>query len=365
MRPVRAASGILPPLLKHRCPVVPSSASRLLEGRQQLIQPHELRPAGTIDQLTGKPVRATCDSLGAELPHVDLGDSFSAADIETLKQACDDAGGILVFTNQRPSMSIHEHVRFAQRVADSDGTVIEPHSVATGHPDAPEVLEIVREAGARVVFGENWHSDNSFLGHTGSYSILRGALVPRLGVNDTLFSSTELAYAALTPSMQRLVIDLNAYHSAHRAYGKGHPGNSLAAMRGTSTMKVRTDAPVMETDVLQPVVTMHPRTGRLGLFVSPTFTTHIDGMSPEESATLLRHLYEHIARPEFCTRVSWQPNQVVMWDNRSLSHKGLADDVGEARIVQRVSIRGSSPVNHRGEAFSLTHRRAAASAGLF
>ena len=75
-------------------------------------------------------------------------------------------------------------------------------------------------------------------------------------------------------------------------------------------MSLRDDAPILESDVLQPVVTKHPRTGRLGIFVSPTFTTHIDGMQPEESASILRFLYAWIARPEFCTRVSWRPNQV-------------------------------------------------------
>ena len=55
----------------------------------------------------------------------------------------------------------------------------------------------VREADAKVVFGENWHSDNSFHTETCSYSILRGAVVPRLGVNDTLFSSVEAAFEAL------------------------------------------------------------------------------------------------------------------------------------------------------------------------
>lgn len=319
--------------------------------------------------LTGKEVSATFAGLGRELPNVDLTQEFSAEDIETIKQASDDAGGILVFTNQKPSMTMADHVRFGQQMADSDNTVIEPHAVAKGHKDAPEVLEIVREATADVVFGENWHSDNSFMAQTCSYSILRGYVVPRLGVNDTLFSSSEAAFDALSPTMQRLLLDLKAYHSANKAYGFGHPGNSRAAMEktagGANAMSWKTDAPILESDVLQPVVTVHPRTGRRGLFVSPTFTTHIDGMNPVESQSLLRFIYEWCARPEFCTRVSWVPNQVVMWDNRSLGHKGIADEVSERRIVQRVSIRGSSPMNHRGEQFSLTHKVTAAEAGLF
>jgi taurine dioxygenase len=313
-----------------------------------------------MDMLTKQPVRATCDALGVELPNVDLSKELTREEIEVLKQASDDAWGIVVFTNQKPEMSISDHIRFARAVADHDNTELEPHAVAApAYPEAPELLEIVREADAHVVFGENWHSDNSFHTQTCSYSILRGAVVPRLGVNDTLFASTEAAFEALSPTMQSLLLDLKAFHSANRAYGSGHPNNSRAAMErtkgGASAMSFRQDAPILETDVLQPVVTRHPRTGRLGIFVSPTFTTHIDGMRPEESAALLRFLYHWIARPEFCTRVSWRPNQVVMWDNRSLSHKGIADDVSERRVVHRVSVRGTAPINHRGETFSRTH----------
>mmetsp|Transcript_108361 Transcript_108361/g.258588 ORF Transcript_108361/g.258588 Transcript_108361/m.258588 type:complete len:410 (+) Transcript_108361:168-1397(+) len=341
------------------------NSSRLLEGRKPLMQPRDLRPAGTIDMLTGLEVQTTNDKLGWELPNVDLRQDFSSDDIETLMQACDDAGGILVFSNQSPDMSIHDHVRFAKKLAEVNGTCCEPHHVSKGHPDAPEVLEIVREATAQVVFGENWHSDISFAAQTASYSILRGTMVPRLGVNDTLFSSAEDAYDALSPTMQNLLLDLNAYHSANRAYGAGHPGNSRAAMEGTTTMQMREDTPQLELDVLQPIVSVHPRTGRRALFASPTFTTHIDGMKPAESRAILDFVYKWIARPEFCTRVSWLPNQVTMWDNRSLSHKGVADDCSEKRVVQRVTIRGSSPLNHRGQQLSLTNQIKAAGAGLF
>lgn len=341
------------------------SSSRVLEGRRPIIQPWDQRPKGLVDQLTGRPVEATCTTLGVELPNVDLTQRLTMEEIEAIKQASDDAGGIVVMPFQKESMSIHDHVRFGYDMAESDNTGIEPHAVAEPHPEAPEVLEIVREANAKVVFGENWHSDNSFMGETCSYSILRGVVQPRLGVNDTLFSSVEDAYDALSPTMQNLILDLNAYHSANKAYGVGHPGNSRAAMEGTSTMMWKENAPILENDVLQPVVTVHPRTGRKGIFVSPTFTTHIDGMRPDESAAILRFLCNHLARPEFCTRVSWQPNQVIMWDNRSLSHKGMADELTQKRVVHRVSIRGSSPMNHRGVSYSLTHKSKAAQASLF
>ena len=75
-------------------------------------------------------------------------------------------------------------------------------------------------------------------------------------------------------------------------------------------MQWKDDAPILENDVLHPLVVVHPRTGRRGLYTSPTFTTRIDGMSDEESAAILRFCNHWQSRREFCTRVSWMPNQV-------------------------------------------------------
>ena len=47
---------------------------------------------------------------------------------------------------------------------------------------------------------------------------------------------------------------------------------------------------------------------------------------------------------------------MTMWDNRMLSHKGIADETLEKRVVQRVTVRGASPMNHAGEQFSETHK---------
>merc|ERR1719326_2718149 len=153
--------------------------------------------------------------------------------------------------------------------------------------------------------------------------------MPRRGSNDTMFASTEAAYAALSPLMQQRLQGLTAVHSAGKAYNAGSTTNSFAAMQATNTMRLNDDAPILKTDVVQPVVVAHPRTGRPALFVSPTFTKRIPGMHPEESEALLRFLYAWIARPEFITRVSWEAHQVTMWDNRCLSHKGIADQVDE------------------------------------
>ena len=156
---LRASTSVV---LKATQKKVPGSL--LLAGARPLLQPDDLRPKGIIDMLTGKEVVAENLNLGVELPNVDLrkASTFTVEDFEALKSISDAAGGIVVFSNQDPSLTVHDHVRFVQMLAESDNTCIEPHAVSLGHPDAPEMLEIIREADAGVVFGENWHSDHSF-----------------------------------------------------------------------------------------------------------------------------------------------------------------------------------------------------------
>ena len=238
----------------------------LLAGCQRLAQPHHLRPK-VIDQLTGEHVEATNDALGAELPNVDLTMDFTMDDIAAIHKASDDAGGILVFSNQRPEMTVQQHVQFARKMQAycdglGHGAGIELSVAKPAYPEAPEILEIVREPTAHVTFGENWHSDHSFHEYTCSFSILRGVVTPRYGVNDTLFSSVADAFDALTPTMQNLLMDLKVYHSANRAYGIGHDGNSLAAMKRTNTMQLRDDLEITAYDVLHPMVVVHPTCGR-------------------------------------------------------------------------------------------------------
>ena len=48
-------------------------------------------------------------------------------------------------------------------------------------------------------------------------------------------------------------------------------------------------------------------------------------MKAEESRAILSFVYKWIARPEFCTRVSWQPNQVRAQGSRTHAHMSGGD----------------------------------------
>ena len=95
---------------------------------------------------------------------------------------------------------------------------------------------------------------------------------------------------------------------------------------------------------LHPIVRQHPESGRSALYVNPSFTTRIDGLSRAESRALLQMLYAHQQRPEFQVRFNWSPNAIALWDNRCTQHFALWDYWPEERKGHRVTIAGQKPI---------------------
>jgi len=95
--------------------------------------------------------------------------------------------------------------------------------------------------------------------------------------------------------------------------------------------------------VEHPVVRSHPESGRPGLFVNPTFTTHIVGLRKEESRAVLALLYERATAQEHLVRWHWSTGDIAFWDNRSTLHYPVRDFGDHHRLMHRVTIRGDRP----------------------
>ena len=85
-----------------------------------------------------------------------------------------------------------------------------------------------------------------------------------------------------------------------------------------------------------PMVRTHPGSGRKVLRVDNK-VTEISGMSVPEGRALAHELLEHIGQRERVYSHAWTPNDVVMWDNRSVLHRGRRFDLAERREMRRVS----------------------------
>ena len=85
-----------------------------------------------------------------------------------------------------------------------------------------------------------------------------------------------------------------------------------------------------------PMVRTHPGSRRKLLWVDNK-VTEISGMSVPEGRALAHELLEHIGQREHVYSHAWRPGDVVMWDNRSVLHRGRRFDLGERREMRRVS----------------------------
>ena len=211
--------------------------------------------------------------------------------------------------------------------------------------DHPDVIAVLKEADEVNVstFGSWWHADFSYLEEPPVYSILQALELPPRG-GDTLFADMCAAYDALSDGMKRLLEPMKVMHSGH-IYGTNlSTDGAKGRMRGVQVSTGHSEADIERA---HPLVRLHKPTGRKALFCSPTYTTRLENMTPEESSPILGYLYEHMARPEFTIRQRWHPGDLLMWDNRAVVHLAVNDYDGYRRLLHRTTVDSERPISAR------------------
>jgi alpha-ketoglutarate-dependent taurine dioxygenase len=85
---------------------------------------------------------------------------------------------------------------------------------------------------------------------------------------------------------------------------------------------------------------MHPESKRRALYVNDRVRSFV-GLTEAESKPLIRYLCDHSVSPRFVYRHRWSVGDLVMWDNRCLTHLAVGDyDPAEYRHMIRTSTIG-------------------------
>ncbi|KAJ7065255.1 hypothetical protein C8F01DRAFT_1124921 [Mycena amicta] len=185
---------------------------------------------------------------------------------------------------------------------------------SSGHPEGhPEIHLVYKDANSRFnldgITTTVWHSDFSFELQPPGLTTFFLLSQPKTG-GDTLYSSQVLNFRSLSPIMKDFLRTLKATHSG------------FDSLRSTKGGVLRRD-PV---ENVHPVVRRHPVTGQEALYVNKQFTRRIVGMKKEESDLILNFLYDHIAKSgDHQARIKWEPNSMVLWDNRVTAHSAISD----------------------------------------
>jgi alpha-ketoglutarate-dependent 2,4-dichlorophenoxyacetate dioxygenase len=171
-----------------------------------------------------------------------------------------------------------------------------------------------------AVSNYRWHTDKSYYAAPPLMTTLYGVEMPPQG-GDTEFANTAMGYAALPEATKRRIAGLRVVFR----WGAADEPGSLPAV----------DHPLVQT---------HPETGVEALYLG-NHASHILGLSGAEGANLLEALLAHTTRREFVYVHRWRRGDLVMWDNRCLLHRAVANfEMGkDRRILHRTVLRGTVP----------------------
>jgi len=275
-------------------------------------------------------LRRLSNALGAEVCEIDLTKPMTESTFGEIHRAFLDHG-ILLLRGQ--NISREQHIEFSRRFGELDDHKALPRD---RHPDYPELLLVTNRPNPDGTPSESrytgrlWHTDMSYTMHSALGSLLKCYELPEVG-GDTLFCNMTMAYDALSAGMKKLIADLHGIHmSGTRKINKQDAGEA----RRAEVMK-------LNPPIAQPVVRVHPETGRKALYLGEK-VKRFDGMTEAESKPLIDYLNKHATQPEFVYRHQWRRNDIVVWDNRCTMHQALGDfDETQLRHMERSTVLGT------------------------
>jgi taurine dioxygenase len=176
----------------------------------------------------------------------------------------------------------------------------------------------------------------SYLADPPKASVLYALEVPPLG-GDTSFCSMSAAWDELPAGLQRRIEGLRVKHDG--TYNSG----------GYTRQGVTpTDDPRTSPGTLHPLLSIHPETGRRGLYLGRRRNAYVEGLSLDDSNALLDEIWAQATRESLSWRHRWRAGDLVLWDNRCTMHRRDAFDPAARRVMHRTQIKS----DRRGAAVS-------------
>lgn len=258
--------------------------------------------------------------LGARIRGLDFDSELGPADIEKLRKALFEHQVVSI---ESRGINPDQHLKLASHFGVPEQHATSYHGRMEGYP---MMVVLDSDAGSRA---DTWHADETFLEEPPAINILHAIKVPEFG-GETAFISTAAAYDQLSPGMQHMLGGLNALHDLAMTL-------DWAWRRGRENTDLMADMLLKGKRSSRPVIMEHPETGRKWINVNSTYTRFIENIPAYESEALLAFIYRHLEQPEFCYRHRWQPNDVVLWDQRAIQHYGVNDFEGQ-RVIHRISV---------------------------
>ena len=265
----------------------------------------------------------------AEITGVDLSKSISEQVVSEIREAWLEHH-VLVFRNQR--LEAGDLERFTLYFGEfGEDPFFRP---IQGHKHIAAIRRTASET--TPLFAENWHTDWSFQAKPPIGTCLYSLKIPPVG-GDTLFSNQHEAYRNLPSSLRDQVQNLTAIHSASSAYSLDGVYSDKHSKNLGRSMDIVVSEDALATQN-HPLIRPHTETGKLAIYSTAGYIQGFVGLDPSESKPLLEALYAHQGSSQFVYVHKWEPEMLVLWDNRSVLHKATGGYHGYERLLYRTTI---------------------------
>ena len=275
-------------------------------------------------------------AMGAEILDVDIA-NITDDQFEQVKDALFRYK--MIYFRGQTNMTIEDQEALTLKFGDF-GTDAYTNGIE-GHPN---VQRLIKEASTVVdwIFGDGWHTDSPFLERPPAVSLLHSLDIPPYG-GDTWWSNAELAYDLLSDKMKEVISDLKVHMSAAWVLQNVSKAKPVMNDLSVGEIELTMDQQKMVKGNFHPLVRTHPVTGKKSLYCDCSYSMGIEGMTQAESKPLIDFLGWHVTREEFNCRLRWEPNMLVIWDNRLCLHKAFNDYDGYRREMIRTIVDGEIP----------------------
>jgi alpha-ketoglutarate-dependent 2,4-dichlorophenoxyacetate dioxygenase len=280
-----------------------------------------------------RPLQPFC----AEVSGVDLREPLAESGIAAIHAGM-NRHAVLIFHDQSltPEQQRTMTLQFGQ-LELGFGRVVARHrtegsAIRTGYEEVADMSNL--DAAGRLVArthskivgniaNQLWHSDSSFQKPAARYSMLYAVQLPSWG-GETEFCDLRAAYDGLDDRMRTELQGLEAEHFAlHSRILLGDDSYSE---------EVRSILP----PVTWPIVRTHAGSGRKLVYIG-AHARSVVGMTVAEGRMLLMDLLEHATQRQYVYQHTWQPGDLVIWDNRAVLHRGRRWDMNEPRELRRTT----------------------------
>ena len=281
-------------------------------------------------------VRPLKKNIGAEIRGVDLSRSLPDQTIKKIREVWINHV-VAVFPNQK--VNDEQHIKFSKRLGKLE--IINMSALQMkGRPEIYEATNLDDDNNIMLddhpVMSINrgnqkWHSDSSFKQVPATASMLNAYIVPKEG-GETEFANMAAAYRALDQETKKLCEGLVAIHDFY--------WSRRDIEEQAFTQKEKDAIP----PVRHPLIRTHPETGQKAIYVG-SHTREIEGWDFNKSRNLIDMLINFSTQKQFTYQHKWNVGDMVLWDNRSAMHRGMAfDDQNAKRRLHRTTIAGTGPL---------------------